>query len=275
MITQLLLSKRLFVEASEYAKRQDAFSCGIAVSLLQDAVEILVWALIKHRGISVNALSPFTKNLELLKNDGVSFPETPKLLDLNTARVGFKHYGNLPASTEAQKFQGYVEDFLRNVITSQFRQDFDSLSLVDLVPFPEIKARLKAAETHFAKAEFEDAASEASIAKVELFGKLDKYIPRVTRDLGIDPFARSDALRDVRVFRYLEEYLNMLREVSLVALLRLSLEDYAFLTTTLSQVSKTEAGTWRMVNLKFHDEAVFKRQIACLVDISIRLHSVV
>ena len=53
MITQLLLSKRLFQEASRFAERHDAFSCGLAISLLQDAAEMLVWALVKAKGLAV------------------------------------------------------------------------------------------------------------------------------------------------------------------------------------------------------------------------------
>jgi hypothetical protein len=279
MINQLLLSKRLFGEASQYADKPDAVSCGIAVSLLQDAAEILVWALIKQRGISVKEGSAFTTNLDLLQKDGASIPEMPKLLELNKARVGFKHYGNLPAPAEAQKHRNYVEDFLRSAVKTHFKQDFDGLSLVDLVPFPDIKARLRSAEEHIAKSEFKEAVQEASIAKAELFSKLSKYVPHVDHKLsdfdGV--LAKLTELRSVQVFKYLEQYLGVLREISLVTLLRLPLDDYGFLTGTLFTATQSMAGTWRTTDGRFlkHDESTCRRQIACLVEVSIRLQSVV
>lgn len=276
MITQLLLTKRLFMEGTEFAKRPDAVSCGIAISLLQDAVEMLIWLLIKERGIAVKDGSTFTANLDLVQKSGISIPEAPKLQELNKARVGFKHYGNLPAPDEAKKFHTYVEDFLRSTTMNHFNQNFDEISLVDLVPFPEIRSRLKCAEAHIEKAEFNEAVKEASIAKAELFKRLDKYIPHVDSRLSHadSVIEQSGRTVGIGVFNYLDKYLGMLRDITLVSLLHLPLEDYAFLTATLSQASQTLGGTWHTYGRAIkYDENICKRQIACLVNISIRLES--
>ncbi len=271
MITQLLLSKRLYTEAAAYASKRDGVSCGIAVSLLQDSAEMLVWALVKHRGLLVKDGAGFTSNLDALHKDGLSIPETPKLLELNKARVGFKHYGNIPASTEAQKYLSYVEDFLRSALKNNFNHDYDGLSLVDLVPFPEIRGRLKDAEGYISRSEFREAVIEASIVKVELFRKLKTFIPEVAHDLQ---YAESE---NPGTFKYVASYLSMLREMSLLTLLHVPLEEYSFLNNTLFSAMENLAGKWLTSDSKFvkYDEAICRRQIACLVDISIRMHSVV
>jgi hypothetical protein len=231
MIANLLLAKRLFQEACRFAEGNDPVSCGLSISLLQDAAEMLIWALVKAKGLPAKDQSSFTANLELLQKNDVSIPEAPRLLELNKARVGFKHYGNLPAATEAHKFQTYVEDFLRTATQEHLGKDFDRLSLVDLVPYPDVQARLKTAEAHVDQSRFTEAVREASIAKVELFAKLDRYIPQVDHHLGdVDRLlARSQDWRGAEPFRYIEKFLTALRELSLVTLLRLSLNDYAFL----------------------------------------------
>jgi len=278
MIPQLLLAKRQFLEGMAYAKRPDPVSCGIAISLFQDAAETLVWALIKARSISVKDSSVFTKNLELLQKDGLAIPEAPRLLELNKARVGFKHYGNLPAPDEARKYQSYVEDFLRSAAATQFGKDIDQLSLVDLVAFDDVRGNLKLAEAHIAKGDFTEAVREASIAKVILFAKLAQHIPKVDRRLADADsiIARAAEVRGLRVFSYVVQYLDMLRDLSIISLLRVPLDDYAFLNATLFHANQSMAGTWRTVNTRrmTYDEIICKRQIRCLVNISIRLEGV-
>ena len=129
MKKQLLLCKRIFLEGSIFAERQDAISCGFAISLFQDSVEMLVWTLIKERSIAVKEGASFTSHLEVIQKAGIPISNIPKILELNKARVGFKHYGNLPAPDEAIKFQAYVEDFLRASFTDHFGENFDDLSL--------------------------------------------------------------------------------------------------------------------------------------------------
>lgn len=269
MLTQVLLSKRLFQEASQFAERQDAVSCGLSISLLQDAVEMFVWALVKVKGLPVKDLSPFTTNLDALQKNGITIPETPRLLELNKARVGFKHYGNLPAPTEAQKFRTYVEDFFRSATQTHFGKEFDQLSLVDLVPYLDVQARLRVAEEHIKQSHFQEAVRETSIAKKELFAKLDHHLPQVDRHLLGD-------FRTPEEFRYLGKYLSALREVVLVTLLHLPFKDYAFLNGTLFSAFQTMDGTWNTTDTAGvkYDEAVCRRQIACLVEISIRLQSI-
>ncbi len=129
MVKQLLLCKRLLIEGSDFAERSDPVSSGMAISLFQDSVEMFVWTLIKKRGIKVKDEAAFTSNINALQREGLTLWNIPKLLELNKARVNFKHYGNLPAPDEAGKFQTYVEDFLRTSFADHFSTSFDDVSL--------------------------------------------------------------------------------------------------------------------------------------------------
>lgn len=259
MKKQLLLSKRIYLEGCEFAERGDPVSSGLAISLFQDAVEMFVWTLIKERNIPVKENAQFTTNIESLSNAVIKLSFIPQILELNKSRVGFKHYGNLPAIAEATKFRAYVEEFLRVSFVDYFGQSFDDLSLVDLIAFDDVRSRLKSSEQLVMSAKYSEAISEAAIAKALLFSKLDCFIPKV----GAVPMMRND--------------LEMLLEAVLAALIRMPLKEYAFINETLPNALISLGGVWH-VNIfrpiKF-DEAHCKRAIDCLVALSIRMESIV
>ena len=87
------------------------------------------------------------------KSSEGTLPHKAKMIELNKARVGFKHYGNLPASSEAEKFRSYTYDFL--VVASQryLEVDFEKVSLSSLISDPKVRNHIEAAEKDLA---FED-----------------------------------------------------------------------------------------------------------------------
>ena len=279
MLTQLLLSKRLFNEGVTFARRPDAVSCGLAVSLFQDAVELFIWALIKDRSIPVKDTSSFTANLEAVEKASIVLVDRAKIQELNKARVGFKHYGNLPAPDEARKFQTYAEDFLRSGMLDHFGQNFNSVSLVDLVSALDVREQLQKAEASIASGNLKNAARETAIAKALLFSRLERHIPEVDRNLSsfdgsLEP---ATGTRGLSGFKYVAGYLGLLREISLVTLLRVPLADYTYLRTYLPTATRFGDGNWQTVDtrLTIPNEAECRRSIAILVDVSIRLEGVV
>jgi hypothetical protein len=279
MLNQLLLSKRLFTEGVTFSRRPDAVSCGLAISLFQDAVELFVWAIIKERNISVKDTSSFTANLEAVEKYGIDLADKAKIQELNKARVGFKHYGNLPAPDEARKFQTYAEDFLRSGMQDHFSRNFDSVSLVDLVSFPDVREHLKNAESAISSGDLENAVRETAIAKSLLFSRLERHIPEVDRSLNsLDAeLAHATQTRGLSGFKYLASYLNLLRDISLITLLRVPLADYTFLRTHLPMATNLGGGNWQTVYIRSvqPDETHCRRSIGILVDASVRLEGVV
>ncbi|RJP66379.1 MAG: hypothetical protein C4535_13470 [Comamonadaceae bacterium] len=278
MTPQLLLIKRLATESTQFAKRVDPISSGIAISLLQDAVELYVWTTLKEKGLAVKDQSSFTANLEALEKAGFAMPQVAKLLELNKARVNFKHYGNLPAPGEAVKFETYAIDCLTQAARDHFGIDFEQLSLVDLVAFPDVKAHLKAAETHIAADELADAAKEASIARGLLFGKLDKYLPHVDHNLkDTDRILNSiEGVQGVNPFHYLTDYLDGVRQLVMLSLARVPLETAILFRNVLPPATQFEAGNWRVRSQRaVHDKAHLTEVVRALVDISSRIQELV
>lgn len=285
MVKQLLLCKRLFTEGANFAERMDPISSGVAISLFQDSTEMCVWALIKEKGIPVKDTATFTSNLETLKSSGVILSHIAKILELNKARVGFKHYGNLPDSGEAAKFQTYVEDFLTNTLRDHFDCGFDSLSLADLISDQEIQSRIKAAENLIQINEFQKAAVEAAIAKAILFSRLAQFIPSVDRMIrDVENISHMQVLRSLQpeisqagnAFRYLADYLELLRDATFASLLRLPLQDFAFLQQHLPGAFRLGSGEWQIGQIRSQscEENTIKRTVSCLINLAIRLESI-
>lgn len=279
MMKPLLLCKRLMIEGSSFAKRNDAVSSGMAISLFQDSVEMLVWTLINKNGLVVKESSSFLSNIDVLQKSGVSILNVGKIFELNKARVNFKHYGNLPDVDEAKKFKIYVEDFLRATFKDHFDQDFDEISLIDLVIFSNVREQLKKAASLLVENKFVESAVEISVAKVMLFGHLEQYIPQVDWRLKDSDlyFNRSADVRSPDTFHYIADYLKIIRENLLATLVQLPLQEYTFVRTQLPPVAQFQDGKWRStVNiLRQYDEKTCRKAIDCLVNISIRLESLV
>ncbi|MBI5774402.1 MAG: hypothetical protein HZA89_11750 [Verrucomicrobia bacterium] len=276
MIPQLLLAKRLYIEASSYAERADPVSCGIAISMLQDSAELYVWTLIKERNIPVKDQAGFASNIEVLQKNGLAVPNAAKLQELNKARVGFKHYGNLPAPGEALKFQTYVEDFLRLAMQEHFGVKFDELSLVDLVVDQEIQNHLRTAETKIKHICFVEAADELAKAKTLVFARMQKYLPVIDSSLrDTDRILNTiKSVHGINSFAYITMYLGLLREASLVAILRLSLEDYTFLRNSLPSAFQFGSGEWQISRNRIkYTEAECRRALLCIVNLCQRLET--
>ena len=95
MIEQVVIAKRIFTIAERYSQQSDPLSAGLAISLFQDSVEQLTWCIVKNLDLDVKDSEGFVSLLSKIeKKSGESIPQKAKVLELNKARVGFKHYGN-------------------------------------------------------------------------------------------------------------------------------------------------------------------------------------
>jgi hypothetical protein len=127
--------------------------------------------------------------------------------------------------------------------------------------------------------DFSKAANEAAIAKAILFARLDHFVPKVDRSLrDMDSVVhRIPELRGSRIFQYITDYLEILRETTLASLLKLPLQDYTFLRKTLPTAYQMGSGEWHTNSntMRPYDEAMCKRAVACLVNFATRLESVI
>jgi hypothetical protein len=284
MTEPLLLAKRLFLIGSEYTDKDDPVSAGIAISLFQDSVEIFIWSLLKHLDAEAKENTSFISFFDLVINarnnkNNQSLPFKAKMIEMNKSRVGFKHYGNLPDASEAIKFSAYTEEFLILSFSEFYSLEFDSLSIVDLVTYPDVRTRLKSAESKLKDKEFVGAIAEVAIAKAMLFEIVANYFPRPDRRLsdGDSLLRQIPGLQGVKLFAYLSEYLSKSSEANMIAMLGIQISDYLIIQRYFPAALHMASGEW---HLQYHarpdpDEIVTGKAIHMIVSAAIRAQEII
>lgn len=283
MINQLLLSKRLYIIGSNYVDAPDPVSAGMAISLFQDSIEILCWSVLKDLDAPVKENTPFTSFFDLVEkapknSESKKLPFKAKILELNKARVNFKHYGNLPDISEAKKFKGYTEEFLRVSFNDFFDADFDSISLSQLIPFDDVRISIESAERELSQNNVKDAACELAKGKTQLFNKFSKFLPEVDRNLKDADriIERSGNISGIRVFAYLAEYLNTLRNINLVALCGVSIREYLLMEKALPRAYQTMDKKWHYTFLSSEPSVDDSNKIInIIINLSMKLEQII
>lgn len=180
----VILAKSLFRKAEEIYTPSDIFTHGLTVSLLQDSAEMLVWAIAKHVDANVKPKDSFVAIIETLDKSHGGIKLKPQIFELNSARVNFKHYGNIPSNIDIPKYIDNCRKFLQ-LNTMMLGVDFDTVSSADDVSIPEIREHLKRSEDFLRNDSIEDALLESSIA----FQVLEKH---AYSKLNIDSFSINE-----------------------------------------------------------------------------------
>jgi hypothetical protein len=125
------------MEAERSLSRRTSIGHGLAVSVGQDAVELFLRAVMKERHAPGQKMADeFIKAMDYIDAaaDGVEQLKVPfrgKLIELNKARVNFKHYGLSPERSDAERLVGYVSQFFDEATPRFFGTSFEDISLAD------------------------------------------------------------------------------------------------------------------------------------------------
>ena len=163
---RLTLPRFLFRQAQRALQKAEApHSWGLAASLLQDSVEVLLRLIAESHRLSVSDRTQFA---ELLRTVETRFPSVgghrAGLTTLNTTRVAFKHRGQELAENDARVFIANVEAFLTQVYDEVFGVDFASMSLADAIGHRRTQNWLAEAECAFAGERYAESVEHAAKA---------------------------------------------------------------------------------------------------------------
>lgn len=254
MLDQLLISKKLYQEGCRQHDFNDSISDGLAVSLFQDAIEIYLWTLIKEREITVGKNSDFTTNLTLITNAGLRIPNQPKLHELNKSRVNFKHYGNLPARRDAEKFRNYAQEFLIEACLEHFGISFSGISTIDLVRSAELRGYFKGAS--------DAASSELLLPSYENLGKA-QYVILKELSSRLPRFTAAD--------REHKRELDSLRELLLIAIYKIDIDEFKFAAQSLPSTVRMVSGEFSQNhNRTKYSRDEFQRIYEFLLDLCLK-----
>lgn len=234
-IQPLLQARYLYDRGDDVLSEKGPFSAGFAVSLFQDAVESLLGTIVKEVGASVPGYIRFEAYWDLVKKGpkakGRELPPNAKMLQLNSARIGFKHHGNVPALDTAASLQLYAHSFLTEACETFFKCKFDALSMVDLIESEEFRKHLYIAEEAIENDNAKTALERCAFVYRHLTETIDALWPPIE-----NAFHWGELLTDLNTaikisdaearLRQIEETLTTTRIFALTTSLRIPLEDY-------------------------------------------------
>lgn len=137
---QLVLARQLMDQAETFVDQRTPATLGLGVSVAQDAAELVLRAL--TRGWQLNVPQPqsimFNQLLDAVEAALDSFglgalPFRPQLIELNRARVDFKHFGHVPTEQTARQHFGNAAAFPESVCTNVLRITPEELSITNLI----------------------------------------------------------------------------------------------------------------------------------------------
>ena len=166
VLRRLTLPRFLFRTArSTLHVARPPHSWGLATSLLQDTVEILLRLTAEHHGLPVNAKAPFESLLGQVEErfPGVAGHRT-SLTTLNATRTAFKHRGQGVSFDDAQIFLANVELFLAYICEEAFGVDFARVSLADSIGHLRTQNWLTKADSAFDAGDYTQAVAHAAKA---------------------------------------------------------------------------------------------------------------
>lgn len=230
MVKQILIVKHLFQRAERTLAESGPIASGLAISLLQDATELMLWTVAKELNPELTAKQQSFDALwekvdeAILARNGERLIGRAKLIELNKARVIFKHYGVLPDKSDATRFLPYAHEFLAHVSNLVFWVDFDRVSLVELLSPGEIKTLLTRAREHHGTGQYREAVIETYKAQQLLIGRMVGLVPTVA-DMGnvASSFQNEYERQAIQgLTNYLFKYLDAMRTVVVKSILRIS-----------------------------------------------------
>jgi hypothetical protein len=163
-------AKYVLERAAKIQAESNEMSLSISLLLMHDAVELLMLAVLDHLQVATKRRRDFMDFWSDIKQAGhVEPPDFVAMESLNKLRVGLKHNGNLPHPRTVRDLLPRVLGFFENALKAYCGLNYSDVSLIDLVPDPEVCSMLRDAQKKFSSGEKPEALKILKIAlhKVE------------------------------------------------------------------------------------------------------------
>jgi hypothetical protein len=258
LIQRLVYSKYLYWQGSEILDRGLPVSLGLSILNFQDSVEMVLRTIAEHVHANIKektALDQLIVEIEIATDNKIRVPYKSALIQLNKARVSFKHFGLAPIADDVQKFRMDVDLFFRESVKAFFELDFYNISLSNLIQKCRVRNYLKEAEKELAAKNYEASIKNVAIAFPLIFRRILSYdkpshIPRieikkydVARSLGNLP----------KIVETLTTMVNEHEEELHILMHRVNLAEYRRFKVYTPHVSISDSGS--VVQIVYSREA--------------------
>lgn len=260
---QLVLVRQLLEETEQQLRRGDDFGNGLAVSLAQDAVELLVRIVVRARSISIKEKRPTLEQMmdaiDAASAPDPGVPHRQRIDDLNKARVAFKHTGLCPSRSDAERLVRYGVDVLDVALPRFFGMQARRVFLAYAVRSEKVRDALVKAEDALLDDRHADAVIEAADAVSHADAPLRTLLPELPRM----PSLREGVGPQVQV---LTDYAAGLRLVSLAGLVGFNIRDLLRFRRLAPSILHSLSGDRQVIDSRLgqysQDEAEFAVRFA-------------
>jgi hypothetical protein len=148
---------------------------GLSILALHDCIEMVLLALVEHLHVpDIKERVAFDALVSAVRGatPNVPFPQATAITRLNKARIGFKHYGNIPADTDVEDFSKDAELFFDEVLLRYFSLRTEDISIASLVEHPRARRYLLCAERESIREQHGEAVEYAAMAFAAAFGEV-------------------------------------------------------------------------------------------------------
>ena len=105
----------------------------LAINGLQDAVEALLGLVVEHRKLTVKG-KDFSQLFDAVGADVPAITNhRTAVIALNSARVGYKHHGNVLDAMSIERHRASVQTFLTDLAREGLHEDFDAVGVATLI----------------------------------------------------------------------------------------------------------------------------------------------
>jgi len=162
-VHSLVIARTLLEQANPLCRAEDRYIASAGLVILQDALEVVLYALLLELGVDERKnleSKPFDELVAELKAAGVTVPKSGTLKALNKQRVLTKHYAQVAEPVTVRNYYDTASAAIDAMTTAVVGKSVQQLFIADILGDSEAKEYLKAAETALNRRRYLDALSE-------------------------------------------------------------------------------------------------------------------
>lgn len=245
IISRLAKIKYLYKIGIDQAKQVGAFA-GFSILAFHDSVEMFLLLVLEDKG------DPRPKNKH---SEPISFMGYWDLFEdltlkesmnnLKERRRYLKHKGLFPSASDIEESRITITQFFRENTLKQFGEDFDSISLADLIEFPNIKEYVQKAETFLNENNiyeclynmcigFEELLSTYESDKMQWYDSIFNVGEKI--GTGFEKIVPRKETNKARWFEQVTKTTNAIRDVLKISALGIDYKKYALFKVITPQI---------------------------------------
>lgn len=160
---KLVCAKYIFLQGKETLEKGTPYASGLALLAFQDSLEMVLRIIIEALQLPSSETAAFhTLVAEIEKK--VKITHKTALMQINKARVNFKHYGLEPNKKDVDKFENDLEAFFINILNDTLHIDFEKVSLAKLIKHQRTCNFLMVAENYLQSGDYKKSIESSAIA---------------------------------------------------------------------------------------------------------------